>query len=188
MIKYGFLSKYVTVLLPVLNSYARTPVEASDSIMPEITLSEVTVKASRVLHKSDMDVYVPSKNAIKVSQNGLSLLRNLMIPSLNVSEITNTVRTGGENVEIRINGRQADPTQLMTLSPSTVKRIEWIDNPGLRYGDAPAVINVITVNPTAGGSFMAQGMQAFDEPWGNGYLNLKLNHGGDSAGRLRVDV
>ena len=181
MIKYGFLSKYVTVLLPLLatglNSYARTPVEASDSIMPEITLSEVTVKASRVLHKSDMDVYVPSKNAIKVSQNGLSLLRNLMIPSLNVSEITNTVRTGSENVEIRINGRQADPTQLMTLSPSTVKRIEWIDNPGLRYGDAPAVINVITVNPTAGGSFMAQGMQAFDEPWGNGYLNLKLNHG-----------
>lgn len=159
-----------------LDSGAQNPAVASDSI-PEVTLNEVTVKAPRVIHKADMDVYIPSKNSVKVSQNGIALLRNLMIPTLNVNEIMGTVRTGGENVEIRINGRQASVEQLTMLSPSTVKRIEWIENPGLRYGDAPAVINVITVNPTAGGSFMAQGMQALDEPWGNGYLNLKLNQG-----------
>lgn len=156
---------------------AQNPGLPSDTTLAEVTLAEVTVKASRVINKADMDVYIPSKNAVKISQNGLSLLRNLMIPSLNVSEIKNSVSTGGEEVQIRINGRKADTNQLMTLTPSSVKRIEWIDNPGLRYGDAPAVINVITSNPTAGGSFMAQGMQAFDEPWGNGYLNLKLNRG-----------
>lgn len=170
----AFLS--LTLGSPLAMAQAQT--SDPDSLDSQISLGEITVKASRVLHKSDMDVYVPSKSAVKVSQNGLALLRNLMIPSLNVSEITNTVRTGAEDVQIRINGRPADANQLMTLAPSSIKRIEWIDNPGLQYGDAPAVVNVIVVNPTAGGSLMAQGMQAFDEPWGNGYLNLKLNQGG----------
>ena len=142
-----------------------------------VTLSEVTVSAPKVIHKADMDVYVPSKQAVEESQNGMALLQNLMIPNINVNEIMGTVRIGIDNVEIRINGRQASVEQLTMLSPSSVKRIEWIDNPGLRYNNARAVINVVVVNPDSGGSFMAQGMQAFAQPWGNGYLNLKLNQG-----------
>lgn len=151
--------------------------EASADSIPVVTLGEVTVKAPRVIHKADMDVYIPSKGAVETSQNGMALLRNLMIPTLNVNEIMSTVRVGSENVEIRINGRQASVEQLTMLSPSSVKRIEWMENPGLRYGDAAAVVNIVISNPTAGGSFMAQGMQACDEPWGNGYINLKLNRG-----------
>ena len=102
-----------------------------------------------------MDVLYPSQSAIENSQNGLVLLNRRTIPRLDpVNEVMGTVRTSGQNVQIRINGRVADINQLKALEPSSVKRIEWIDNPGLRYGDAPAVINVIMANPTLGGSLM----------------------------------
>lgn len=179
MDKYSPLAKLFLILSVISvsdHASAQSPEAAADT-MHVVTLSEMTVTAPRVIHKADMDVYIPSKDAVGASQNGMALLRNLMIPTLSVNEIMGTVRTGSENVEIRINGRQASVEQLTMLSPSSVKRIEWIDNPGLRYGDAVAVVNIVISNPTAGGSFMVQGMQACDEPWGNGYVNLKLNRG-----------
>jgi hypothetical protein len=151
--------------------------EPVDTAMTGVTLGEITVKASRVIRKSDMDVLIPSKSAVEASPNGMSLLNNLMIPSLSVNEFMGTVRTFGQDVQIRINGRKASADQLRTLDPTSVKRVEWMDDPGLKYGDAVAVINVVVSNPLAGGSVMAQGMQSFNQPWGNGYLDLKLNNG-----------
>lgn len=150
---------------------------ANDSTMTDITLGEVVVKAPKVINKADMDVYIPSKGALNASADGISLLNRMMIPALNVNELMGTVRTGGQDVEIRINGRKASPGQLKAILPSTVKRIEWIDNPGLRYGDVPAVVNVIVTNPTVGGSLMSNVAQAFNQPWGNGSFDLKLNNG-----------
>lgn len=151
--------------------------EPVDTAMTGVTLGEITVKASRVIRKSDMDVLIPSKSAVEASPNGMSLLNNLMIPSLSVNEFMGTVRTFGQDVQIRINGRKASADQLRTLDPTSVKRVEWMDDPGLKYGEAVAVINVVVSNPLAGGSVMAQGMQSFNQPWGNGYLDLKLNNG-----------
>jgi hypothetical protein len=58
-----------------------------------------------------------------------------------------------------------------------VKRVEWIDNPGLRYNGANAVLNFIVVNPTAGGSLMVNAMPALNTAWGKYYGDLKLNRG-----------
>ncbi|MCM1355511.1 MAG: outer membrane beta-barrel protein [Staphylococcus sp.] len=153
------------------------PEVATDSVMPDILLGEITVAAPKVVHKADMDVLYPSKRIVAASQNGLSLLSHLMIPSLSVNEMMGTVKTAGQDVEIRVNGRKVSTDELLTILPSSVKRVEWIDNPGLRYGDATAVLNVIVANPTLGGSLMAMGIQAFNQPWGNGNLDLKLNNG-----------
>ncbi|MBP3303989.1 MAG: TonB-dependent receptor [Muribaculaceae bacterium] len=177
----------ITVALAT-TSFARTGTDSlsitdisgsvpTDTTMTGITLGEITVNAPKVIHKADMDVLYPSKTAVKASQNGMSLLKFLMIPTMTVNELTGSIRTAGQDVEIRINGRKASADQLQTIDPATVKRVEWIDDAGLRYGDAPAVLNVILVNPTIGGSFMAQGMQSFTQPWGNGYADLKINHG-----------
>lgn len=51
----------------------------TDTTMTDIMLGEITVKAPRVLHKADMDVLYPSETAVKSSQNGISLLKFLMI-------------------------------------------------------------------------------------------------------------
>ena len=107
----------------------RTNLSRSTTLAESVGLGEVVVQAPKVIHKADMDVLFPSKSAISHSQNAIGLLNHLMIPTLNVNEMAGSVKSGGEDVEIRINGRLATVDQLQTIDPSTVKRIEWIDNP-----------------------------------------------------------
>ena len=66
--------------------YAAAHTAAPDSTEAR-HLTEVVVSAPKVIHKSDMDLYVPSRSAVEVSQNGLQLLGNLMIPALTVNDV-----------------------------------------------------------------------------------------------------
>lgn len=106
-------------------------------------LQEVVIQAPKVIRKADMDVFYPSKSAIENSKNGMQIVTNLMIPSITVNEVFNTITTAGKSIQVRINGREATIEQIKDLLPETVKRVEWIDNPGLRYDGATAVLNFI---------------------------------------------
>ena len=46
----------------------------------------------------------------------------------------------GDAVELRINGVKAEIQEVKALLPADVLRIEYHDNPGLRYGNVAAVI------------------------------------------------
>ena len=138
-------------------------------------LEEVVVQAPKVIRKADMDVYHPSTNAVDKSQNGLQLLGNLMIPSLFVNESMSSIQSGGESVQLRINGRESTVAQIKALLPETIKRVEWIENPGLRYGGAARVLNFIMVNPSLGGSLMTESQQALNTAWGFYMADLKIN-------------
>ena len=148
-----------------------------DTVTESKVLQEIVVSAPKVLHKSDMDLYIPSADAKALSKNGMQLLQNLKIPSVTVNEVLGTVSSLGSAVEIRINGRVASVEQMKTLSPDDIKRVEWIENPGLKYKGANAVINLIVRNPGLGGSFMVQAMPALNTPWGQGSASVKLNNG-----------
>lgn len=150
--------------------------EIADTISVQ-ELSEVVVKAPKVVRKSDMDVYYPSRTSIENSQNGLQLLSHLMIPSLTVTEALGSIKAAGQSVEVRINGRKSSVEQLKTLLPETIKRVEWIDNPGLRYNGATHVLNVIVVNPTLGGSLQTDARQALNTAWGEYSVDGKFNNG-----------
>lgn len=140
-------------------------------------LQEIEIQAPKVIRKADMDVYHPSKSAVEHSQNGLQLLNNLMIPSLNVSDALGTIQAAGQPVQVRINGRESSIDQVRTLLPETIKRVEWIDNPGLRYGGANYVLNFIITNPTVGGSLMVSARQALQQAWGFDMADAKFNSG-----------
>ena len=163
----------VVVSVPIL-MFAQDP--QIDTI-PHHDLQEVVVSAPKVLHKADMDLFIPSPDAKALSKNGMQLLQNLKIPSLTVNEVLGTVSSLGSAVEIRINGRVASVDQMKALSPDDIKRVEWIENPGLKYKGANAVINLIVRNPGLGGSLMAQAMPALTTPWGQGNASIKLNNG-----------
>lgn len=150
--------------------------EVPDSVSTK-DLQEFVIDAPKVIHKADMDVYHPSVSAIEHSKNGMELLRNLQIPSINVNDLVGSVSSLGESVQIRINGRQATIDQLRTLLPETVKRVEWIQNPSLRYAGATTVLNFIVSNPTTGGSFSSHLRPALNTGWGFSYLNAKFNSG-----------
>ena len=137
-------------------------------------LNEIVIKAPKVIHKADMDVYHPSQSAIDNAKNGVQLLTNLMIPSISVSEALGTISSSGQAVQVRINGREASVDQVRNLLPSTIKRVEWIQNPGLRYNGANTVLNFIVTNPEVGGSLMLYTNQALNMAWGQ-YKTHRLN-------------
>lgn len=155
-------------------AYAQT--EEPDSLAAH-ELQEIVVEAPKVIRKADMDVYHPSKSAVDNSKNGLQLLNNLMIPTLSVSDALGTIQAAGESVQVRINGREATVNQVRALLPETIKRVEWIDNPGLRYGGANRVLNFIVTNPTTGGSLMVQTRPALNQAWGFHMADAKFNTG-----------
>ena len=153
----------IGVVLGSAAAYART--EQPDT--PAEELHEMVIEAPKVIRKADMDVYHPSKSAVENSKNGMQLLTNLMIPTLNVSDVMGKITASGQAVQVRINGRKATIEEVKNILPETIKRVEWIDDPGLRYGGASYVLNVIVANPTLGGSLMTEGRQAVSEKWGD---------------------
>ena len=166
-----YMMATVISLLPI----SVTAQEIIDTVAAQ-KLNEIVVKAPKVIRKSDMDIYYPSESAVANSKNGMQLLNNLMIPSLTVTEALGTIKAAGQTVQIRINGRESSVEQLKALRPETIKRIEWLDNPGLRYGGANYVLNVIVANPSLGGSLQAEGRQALNTAWGDYYIDSKFNN------------
>lgn len=150
--------------------------ENADTIQSQ-ELQEFMIEAPKVIRKPDMDVYHPSQSAVDNSRNGVQLLSNLMIPALSVSDALGTITSSGQAVQVRINGREASVDQVRNLLPSTIKRVEWIENPGLRYNGANTVLNFIVVNPEVGGSLMVNAMQALNNAWGQYNPSAKFNFG-----------
>lgn len=169
-------TKLIISAIIALCAFSVKAQELNDTIQSH-ELNEVVVQAPKVIRKADMDVYYPSSSAVDASQNGVQLLGNLMIPSLTVTEALGTIQAAGEAVQVRINGRESTFDQVRALLPETVKRVEWIENPGLRYHGATRVLNFIVANPAAGGSLMTNAMQALNQAWGNYRADVKFNNG-----------
>ncbi|MDE7397355.1 MAG: outer membrane beta-barrel family protein [Muribaculum sp.] len=170
------MSRYICLAIlsvSTLFAWADEPADTTSTV----DLQEIVVEAPKVIHKADMDVLYPSQSAVENAKNGMQLLRNLMIPTVTVTEALESIKSAGKEVQIRINGRVASVEQLKNLLPETIKRVEWIDNPGLRYNGANAVLNFIVVNPDAGGSLMTSAMPALNCAFGHYRGALKLNHG-----------
>jgi hypothetical protein len=110
------------------------------------TLGEVQVIGANTIHKIDRQVIMPSQTQLQSSATSYQLLNKLMLPDLSVDPIQNKVSTvDGGSVEFRINGVKATQNQVIALNPRRVDRVEYIDNPGVRYADTDvkAVINYI---------------------------------------------
>lgn len=172
--------KLISIVLSAISllkiSAASEAQESADSVSIQ-NLEEIVIEAPKVIHKADMDVYHPSRSSVDNSKNGIQLLQNLMIPSLNVSDALGTVSAAGESVQVRINGRQATVEQIKSLLPETIRRVEWLTNPGLRYNGANYVLNFIVSNPSLGGSLMLNAQQAVNVAWGDYMVSSKFNSG-----------
>ena len=161
-------------LLSVVSANAQT---ATNDTVTTHELQEVVIEAPKVIRKADMDVYHPSKSAVDNSKNGMQPLNTLMTPSLSVSDALGSITAAGQSVQVRINGRTATIDQVRALLPETIKRVEWMDNPGLRYGGANYVLNFIVANPTLGGSLQVYARPALNTAWGFYMADAKFNFG-----------
>lgn len=168
--------KIMTAVFALLLPAAASAQESADTIATQ-ELDEIVIQAPKIIRKADMDVLYPSESAVENSKNGMQLLNNLMIPTLTVNDVMGSISASGQAVQVRINGREATVEQLRSLLPESIKKVEWIDNPGLRYNGAAYVLNVITSNPSAGGSLMLSARPALTSRFGNYYADVKLNIG-----------
>ena len=91
---------------------------------------------------------------MKASGNGMDLLQQMMLPRVQVDLLNNEIKaTGNGVVQVRINGVKVEQDEIKALNPSDIIRIEYHDNPGLRYGNADIVLDYIVRRPDTGGSF-----------------------------------
>ena len=104
---------------------------------------------------------------MKASGNGMDLLQQMMLPRVQVDLLNSEIKaTGNGVVQVRINGVKVEQDEIKALNPSDIIRIEYHDNPGLRYGNADIVLDYIVRRPDTGGSFGLDMAQGINSMWG----------------------
>lgn len=148
------------------------------SLSPDnIQLESVTITASPIIKKTDRQIILPTEIQTKAASNGLTLLRNLQLARIIVNPIDNSIKLpGGDNVQLRINGVEVTQAEIIAIRPADVIRIEYIDNPGARYGNAGAVLNYIVKRKESGGNISADLSNGVsDTGYGEHNLSAKYN-------------
>ena len=149
-------------------------------------LDEVVVKGDRVVQKIDRQLVMPTQAQKKAATNGVSLLQHLQIPGLSVNAIEKSITTNyGESVQLRINGVEVTQAEVIAIRPEDVIRVEYHEQPGLRYGGAAAVIDYIVRRRESGGNVSADLTNTIS-PLGFGNYNLsgKYHRGKSSFSAL----
>lgn len=140
----------------------------------EVSLGEVVVTAQTVIQKPDRYIIIPSRKELDRAANGLSLLSDMQykMPGLTVNESLQTVQVDNATPVFKINGRPCSLSHFLALNPQRILRIEYHDNPDVRYENR-RVINVI-LNPRGdGGSVIANVLTGANAGFLNGNIGLE---------------
>ena len=151
----------------------------SDKSAKSVEMKEVTVEAARVTKKLDGMLIVQSDAQREAATDGYSLLGKLSLPRIRVDEVMRTIvpLTNNGSVQLRLNGTLASKEDLLSLDPKLVKNIDFIDNPGVRYGDGIGyVIDIRTKRNTTGYVLGADLSNAVTTLNGDNTVYAKLNH------------
>lgn len=145
-----------------------------------ITLHEITVKAAKVVNRPDGMTIYPTDAQKQASNNGYSILEKLTLANLRIDNINHTISVidnrGG--VQIRINGIVVGKQEMLALDPKEIAKIEFINNPGVRYGDGIAyVIDIHTRRSESGYTLGTDLTSALTSMQGDGMVYGKLNKG-----------
>lgn len=122
-------------------------------VVSTVSLDEVVVRGDAVIKKSDRQMILPTQEQKRAAANGINLLQQIPISRISVSPMDKSIKTTlGEEVQLRINGVEATREEVSAIRPMDVIRVEYHDNPGLRYGGAVAVLDYIVKKKEDGGN------------------------------------
>ena len=155
-----------------------------------ITLDEATVKSAKVVNKSDGMIIYPTETQKQASNNGYSILEKLTLANLRIDNINHTV-TAIDNrgsVQLRVNGIVVGKQEMLALNPKDIAKIDFINNPGVRYGESIAyVIDIVTRRSESGYTIGTDVTSALTTLQGDGSVYGKWNRG-KSEWSLSYDV
>ena len=169
--------KRINILL-VLFVYAL--VGSAQNETKTIELGEVEIKAAKVIHKPDGQIIYPTETQKNASHSGYSILQKLSLPNIRVDEVSQSLSAidGRGSIQLRINGIIVGREEMLALSPGSISRIDFIDNPGVRYGEGIAyVINILTRRADSGYTVGIDLAQALTVKSGNDLIYGKWNAG-----------
>lgn len=155
------------------------------AVSDSLSLNEVVVKGERTVNRDNTLHLLPTKEQKEASTTGYGLLSRLALPLVTVNEVTKTISVPPNmgQLQMRINDIVADKHDLTSLDPKTVRRVDFLQNPGARYGmDVDYVINIITEKPESGYTVGAELMQTLISMRSNGEAFAKLNRGKSEFG------
>lgn len=167
--------------------------QSGESEADTLHLKEVVVKGSRVVNRADGIVVYPSAEQTSSSTSAYSLLRKLPLEGIRVDEVNNTISMNSMigAVEVRVNGRKATPSELQSLDVASVKSVEYIKSPGVRYGeDVARVLDIKTRRSVGGvyvGAYAMSAVTAKNGRWGafgkvnGGWGELSLDYSGGAS-------
>lgn len=150
------------------------------AVSDSLSLNEVVVKGERVVNRDNTLHLLPTKEQKEASTTGYGLLSRLALPLVTVNEVAKTISVPPNmgQLQVRINDIVADKHDLTSLDPKSVRRVDFLQNPGARYGmDINYVINIITEKPEFGYTVGAELMQTLTSMRSNGEAFAKLNRG-----------
>jgi len=172
---------YIGYTTHYINLTKSTDIHDIESILLEpssVLLNDVIVTAQSVINKSDRKLITPSTAQVKASTNGMDLLRKLQLPRLTIDFMSNSVSLPGNGeLQLRINGVQVTNAEIMAIRPEDVIRVEYHDQPGVRYGNAEIVIDYIVRRKESGGNINANGMNAIGKSvFSDNFFSARANH------------
>ncbi len=144
-----------------------------------VTLDEVIVKAPKVVSKADGQTIFPTVAQKNASNNGYGLLQKLSLPNLRIDGTAHSITAidGRGKVQLRINGIIVGREEMLALDPKLINKIDFIDKPGVRYGeDVAYVINIITKRNDSGYTLGADVTSTLTSWQGDGTVYGKWNH------------
>lgn len=143
-----------------------------------VSLNEVVVSGNNITRKVDRMVIVPTAASQKNAYNPYDLMLNLSIPHLSVNTLSKSLEANGGAVQTRINGIVANSAEVAALLPKDIVRIEFIENPGERYGDSSlgAVVDIIVRQRETGGLVNIQTTNSPHVLFGENNIVAKYNY------------
>ena len=94
-----------------------------------IMLDEVTVKAAKVVNKSDGMLIYPTDAQKQASNNGYSILEKLTLANIRIDNISHTITTidNRGSVQLRVNGIVVGKQEMLALNPKDIAKIDFIN-------------------------------------------------------------
>ena len=152
----------------------------SQNVDKTVTLDEVTVKGAKVVNKPDGMIVYPTDAQKQASNNGYSILEKLTLANIRIDNINHTI-TAIDNrgsVQLRVNGIVVGKQEMLALNPKDIAKIDFIDNPGVRYGeDIAYVVNIVTKRNDTGYTLGTDVTSLLTTWQGDGMVYGKWNSG-----------
>lgn len=106
------------------------------------------------MREADRFIILPTTKMKYASGSAWDVLSMIKMPGITIDSRSKNIQgIDGSTVLLKINNIDATVQECMTIAPSDVKRIEYIDQPGARYSDTDVayIVNILTKRGSIGG-------------------------------------